>query len=98
MSLRTLPGIYIRNSHIVRDGDALEPHHVELIHWLLDYAATKGVSDERVAEYVNEAHHQDGVEYWDNFLDTEELFSDFDMYVDTLGDDIDGDVGYCADC
>ncbi len=34
-----------------------------------------------VLEYVDEAEHQDGREYWDSFLSGEDSFEDFEIYV-----------------
>jgi hypothetical protein len=33
-----------------------------------------------VEEYIAEAEHQDGPEYWDQFEDLNDLLADFDLY------------------
>lgn len=35
---------------------------------------------ERVKEYIDEGEHQDGFEYWLNFLDADEAFDDLKRY------------------
>ena len=37
--------------------------------------------DACVKEYVNEAEHQDGSEYWNQFDTVEEAFNDFVLYL-----------------
>jgi hypothetical protein len=37
-----------------------------------------------VEEYIREAEHQDGEEYWDNFETLEELAEDFKLYKEAI--------------
>jgi hypothetical protein len=37
-----------------------------------------------VEEYIGEAEHQDGEGYWSQFSSLEELFADFDLYVENV--------------
>lgn len=102
---RNAPGIYLRNPLIVGPypaDDEWEPHQIEMVHALLDYTETQATPLAVVAEYINEAHHQDGYGYWDEFADVQELIEDFQLYLDNRVDDDDGeplgaDAGYCAD-
>lgn len=34
-----------------------------------------------VEEYIRECEHQDGVGFWDNFTDADEIAEDFRLYV-----------------
>lgn len=36
---------------------------------------------EAIAEYVNEAGHMEGTEYWGNFKTEKDLTDDFDLYI-----------------
>lgn len=48
---------------------------------------------DNVEEYINEAEHQDGEEYWDQFDDLEDLTTDYNLYWDSIAgtdeDDLD---------
>lgn len=35
-------------------------------------------------QYKEEAEHQDGVEYWDQFNSPEEIWDDFKIFIDAL--------------
>lgn len=71
---------------------------VSLIEHLIDNRQAQYGAD-RIAEYVNEAEHGDGLEYWHMVAGRDELLADFDLYMQHRnGDDTpDGDAGYCAD-
>lgn len=36
-------------------------------------------------EYIEEAEHQEGVEYWNQFSDFDELWEDFLLFVEVVG-------------
>jgi len=38
----------------------------------------------RVEEYITEAEHQDGVEFWDQFDTVNDVLEDFDLYRNVL--------------
>ncbi len=41
---------------------------------------------DRAVEYCDEAEHQDGAEYWDNFKDVDEAATDFGRYLVNLSE------------
>lgn len=47
--------------------------------------ATFGV--EAANEYINEAEHQDGLEYWPKFKSLHELRTDFRLYQEGFGEE-----------
>lgn len=42
--------------------------------------------DVTIAEYINEAEHGEGTEYWERFITPEQLVDDFDLYIQELND------------
>lgn len=44
-------------------------------------SAVRSTRHPRAEEYIREAEHQDGEEYWENFANREEVLEDFARYI-----------------
>jgi len=42
---------------------------------------------DKLDEYISEAEHQDGKEYWENFENTKEAAADFGRYISVIVDE-----------
>jgi hypothetical protein len=57
----------------------LKGHRKAMKAWLMNVRFTAEYH-QLAMEYIAEAEHQDGEEYWDQFQDYKELAEDFDAY------------------
>lgn len=54
---------------------------------LTSIGVAEGADMDLLAEYIEEAEHQDGYDYWDNFSNPWEAYKDFLLYKENVSED-----------